>query len=191
MGRRRAAFTLLEMLAVLVIIGLIAGIVIPNVGLTGAQALDDHARRLAADLEFARQRTVMTGIPHRLLLDLDTGSWQVEWLREDEEPAPEAGAAGAPATGRQGLDLAPPARARGAFEPLPSAVGRAERLDEGIVFAGVGTPDGVISEDQVAVTFERDGTAEPAEIVLRGAGGAGVVLEVRPLADAVRIRDEG
>jgi len=178
---------------VLVIIGLIAGIVIPNVGLTAAQSLDDHARRLAADLEFARQRTVMTGVPHRLLLDLDTREWQVEWQHAEEEA--EEGAApeppDAPVVGRQGLDLSPPARAAGEFVPLPSVVGRAERLDEGIFFAGVATSSGVVTEDRVAVTFERDGTAEPAEITLRGPSGAGVVLEVRPLADAVRIRDEG
>jgi type II secretion system protein H len=190
--RRAAGFTLLEILAVVLMIALIATIVAPGLGFTAAQALDDHARTLAADLEFARQRSVMTGVPHRVRLDLDEGAWRLEWevaAEAEPEPDEEPVATGVLGVSRGPLDLAPPRRPELAFLPLPAGVGREERLAPSIYLESVVTGEGVADEGSVGVAFEPDGTAEPAEIVLRDESGFGVVLEVRALADAVRVRD--
>lgn len=190
--RRAAAFTLLELLAVVLIVGLIAGLVLPGLGVTGDRGLDDRAGELAADLEFARQRSVMTGVRHRVVVDLDAGTWWVEWQREPPPPGgAETDAEPAPADrgpGRPPLDLSPPRAAPDAFHPIPDETGRSGRLDPELFFASVLTAEGPVERERVAVEFERDGTAEATEITLRSReGGAGRVLEVRPLADAVRV----
>lgn len=192
--RRRAGFTLIEILAVALLIGLVATIVAPGLGFTAARALDDHARTLAADLEFARERSVMTGVPHRVRLDLDAGAWRLEWeVAAEDEPEPEAApepfATGVLGVARGALELAPPRRPELAFLPLPAGTGREKRLAPAVFLERVATSEGVVERGSVGVAFAPDGTAEPAEIVLRDESGFGVVLEVRALADAVRVRD--
>ncbi len=190
--RRAAGFTLLEMMAVILIIGMLFTFVVPGLGLTAARAVDEQARRLAADLEFARQRTVMTQVAHRVVLDLDRGSWQLEWAPPpDEEPA-EAAPEDAQLQDAPLLDLAPPRRAVAGYEPLPAGTGRRENLSGGVWIAWVETPEGSIDRGQVEVAFEHDGTADPTSIGLEGDDGERrVVLEIQPLSDAVRIRDAG
>jgi type II secretion system protein H len=188
--RRQHAFTLLEMLAVVLIMGLVAGLVLPGLGFVSGQALDDSGRQLSSDLEFARQRTVMTGVPHRVMLDLDRAAWWVEWQPEPEEEEESLiDEASAPPSGRPPVDISPPSSVGREFVALPTQAGRHHDLQADIVFAGVETADGSVERDRVSVLFERDGTAEPARITLRDQAGYGIVLEVRPLADAVRVFD--
>ena len=57
--RRRRAFTLLEMLVVLVIIAIIAGLTLPHIrGNTESVAINAACRQLVADLSYARQRAI-------------------------------------------------------------------------------------------------------------------------------------
>lgn len=183
-------FTLLEMLAVVLLIGLVSTLIVPATGVLGARSLRDQANSLANDLEYARQRTVMTGIPHRVLLDIDGAAWRVEWyVTEAEalglpEPPPE------PERGRAGrLDLTPPRAAERTFHPLPSQVGRTAVLADGIEFLGIETARGAIDSGAAAVTFARDGTVDPATIVLVDPGGQRVALDLAPLDEAVLVRD--
>jgi len=191
------------MLAVVVIIGLVSALVLPQVGIIGSRSLDDQAAKLAADLEFARQRTVMTSIPHRVLLDLERGTWRLEWRPPAEDDSQErdggglggagagfgAGEAREARAGRVAVDLTPPRRQRGEFEPLPTSYARRAELGTEVFFGAVETATGPVTRGEVSIAFERDGTAEPATIRLEELGGFAVELEVRPLADAVVVRD--
>jgi type II secretion system protein H len=185
-GSLRAGFTLVELLAVLVMFGLLAGIALPNLGLRSARALDDEAKKLASSLEFARQRAVMTGVPHRVLLDLDRGAYRIEWI----QPAGEDEAEAAP--GERALAMAPPAEAERAFAPLAGTLGEVVDLGGEVSIEAVETPEGAFDEGVLQVLFESDGTAEPAAIVL-AAGGTGqrLALGVAPLSDTVRFLDVG
>jgi len=189
--RERAArgFTLIELMAVLVIFGLLAGIALPNLGLRDARALDDEAKQLANGLEFARARAVMTAVPHRVLLDLDASGWRIEALATAEDgvslDAALAEAAGSPED-PAAVALAPPGEAEREFLPLPGTLGDDEALDERVAFAAVETPEGVFEAGVLQIVFERDGTSEPAWIALSNESGRRVVLEVAPLADTVR-----
>lgn len=186
---RRAAFTLLEMLAVVFIIGMLAVMVVPNLGI-GARVCRDQAHALAADLEFARQRTVMTGIPHRVVLDLNAGSWWVEWQAPPAPPPKKDVPDPRPRDGGP-VDLTPPARPDGAFVPLPSGAGRAGTLQHGVRIGSVKTEAGVVEKDQVSVTFARDGSVDPTQVTLLDDKGDGFVLDIRALADAVVVRHAG
>jgi type II secretion system protein H len=188
-ARRGAArgFTLIELLAVLVIFGLLAGIALPNLGLRDSRVLDDEAKKLANGLEFARARAVMTGVPHRLLLDVDGAAWRIEaWsLPAGADSASDPGAsAGADAAAPPAL--APPGTGELEFLPLPGTLGEDARLDERVGFELVETPEGAYDEGLLQIVFEADGTAEPARIALTTQTGGRVALLVAPLADTVR-----
>jgi type II secretion system protein H len=190
-ARREAAFTLIEILAVVAILALVATFVMPNFGLLSSRALTHQAEQIANQLELARQRAVMTAIPHRLLIDLDAGAYRIEW----QGLGPEEETLAAPATDpfdsrASSLDLAPPADDVRAYTPLPGMFGSFTYLESSLFFAGVETPEGWIEGGEVFIGFDRDGTSEYAEIVLDNTDGASLILDVLPLLDAVRIRSE-
>lgn len=190
--RRRAAFTLIEILAVVAILALVAAFVAPNLGMLRDRRLWNEAQRLAAQIELARQRTVVTGVPHRLLLDLESHGYRVEWLGGGQ-------AAASQPFDLQQIDLrgaaplpleAPENAERVEFEPIPGLFGRFSWLEEPVFLAGLDTPDGWIDVGDTFVQFSRDGSADPSEIVLEDDSGRRIVLVVLPLDDAVRFVDE-
>jgi len=191
-ARARGAFTLIELLAVVLLFGLLAGIAIPNLSLRSGQATRGAAADLAASLEFARQRAVVTGARHRVTLDLDDGSYRTEWFvsearsRGEEEPEEE------PEPVRPGsgdtISLSPPTRADETFRPLPGNLGDRKRLSASVVLAAVETPAGRSESGRLEIVFDPDGTAEPAELLLAGEQGERMVLSLGALSDTVRIR---
>lgn len=194
--RRRHGFTLIEILAVVAILALMATFVAPNLGALRERRLRAEAQGLVAQLELARQRTIVTGVPHRILFDLEEVGYRLEWLDEDANgdaaPPPDALAAGLELdlAGNSPLPLAAPSRPELEFQPIPGLLGEFRWLPEPIFFAGVETPDGWIERGDTFVEFARDGSASHTEIVLEDDSGRRVVLAVLPLDDAVRWIDE-
>jgi type II secretion system protein H len=192
-------FTLIELLAVVLIIALMATLVMPRMSVRSGRLVREEARRLAADLEFARQQTLVTGIPYRVFIDLEGEAWRVEWYvtearalgqAQDASAAP-ASATADPTSGDDGEpDLAPPRGAERAFYPVPSALGRVEGLEQAIHFAEVRTPTARVTKGNVVVAFALDGTADPTSIVLTDDDGHRVVVDVEPLEDTVGIRND-
>jgi prepilin-type N-terminal cleavage/methylation domain-containing protein len=192
-GHRRAAFTLIEILAVVAILALTAAVVLPNLGMLGQRALRDQAQELAAQIELARQRAIMTGTPHRLQIDLDQATFRLEWFTTEaaafgEAPPPPPGEPDL--FGQAPLDLSAPRRAERSFYPIPGMFGRIRELDPDVQFAGLETPEGWVTRGEVSVGFDRDGTASYTEIYLEDSSGRGISLDVMPLDDVVRIRDD-
>jgi len=191
-ARREAAFTLIEILAVVAIFALMAAFIMPNLGVLGSRALSQQGERIANQLELARQRSVMTSIPHRVLIDLEASAYRIEWQGPDpeaEEPLP-AQEPDPYASGGANLDLSPPTTEERPYTPLPGVFGRFSYLESDLTFVGVETPEGWIEQGEVSISFDRDGTSEYAEIVLDNDDGATLTLDVLPLADAVRIHGE-
>jgi prepilin-type N-terminal cleavage/methylation domain-containing protein len=187
--RRAAGFTLIEMLAVVAIFALMAALVMPNLGFVSRRALRDDAERLAARLELARQRSVVTGVPHRVVLDLDQGGWQLEWLGPAEVAPPEEPEPPPDPTGDAPLALDAPPADELSYGPLQGPLGSFTPLDDDVAIHSVQTPEGWIEQGQAFVEFDRDGTTTWTSIVLANDDGDTLELELLPLADVVRIRD--
>ena len=176
------------------IFALLVGIMVPNVGTLSGRTLRAGSERIAAQLELARQRTVMTGIPHRMLLDLDAPGYRLEWEVSDADEARARGEA-VPETppldlrGSAPIPLSPPTREARSYRPLPGQLGEFVLLEEPLVFGGLETDEGVIRRGEASIAFARDGTTSWTLIQLDDDGGRSLVIEVLPLADAVRIGD--
>jgi len=184
---RRHGFTLIEILAVVAILAVAAMLVLPNLGALGERRLQHAALRLAAEIELARQRAVVTGIPHRVLFDLQNRLYRIEWLGTDEEEAPPIPAALEYNT-EQGshLPLQPPPEVAMEFSAVPDSFGNFRNFDGDVFVAGLETANGWVERGLADVVFERDGSAAYTEIVLQDRGGSRRTLAVLPLEDAVR-----
>ena len=184
---RRRGFTLIEILAVVTILAIAAMLVLPNLNALGERRLQHAAQRLAAEIELARQRAVVTGIPHRVFFDLDNGLYRIEWLGTDEPEARPVPAALQYDTQKGGnLPLQPPPELAYEFTPVPDTFGNFRNFDGDVFVAGVTTSHGLIQKGLSEVVFDRDGSASYTEIVLQERGGARETLAVMPLDDAVR-----
>jgi len=187
---RRGAFTLIEILAVVVILGLLVSLFLPAIGAGGSRSLRKQGDRVASTLELARQRAVMTGKPHRVVLDLEGGAFAIEWLVSEGE-----------AYGDEELDLpdeeeteidllAPPVENARDYHPIPNRFGSMDTLDQGYFFEGVDTPEGWIEQGEAYLVFEWDGSSDAAQIVISDPDTRSINLDVAPLLDVVRIREE-
>ena len=188
-AQRRRGFTLIEVLAVVAILALVAAFVVPNLGGFRARALRAEAQQIAAQLELARQRAIVTGVPHRLWLELDEAEYRLEWFAEDPDAVTPA-AAELDLRGNTPLSLTAPRGQEIAYRPIPGNFGRLQVVAEPFYFEGVETPEGWIDAGEVSVEFARDGTASYTLIHLQDASGNRIALDVYPLDERVRIRDD-
>ena len=186
---QQSGFTLLELVAVVAIMGMMLYLVAPSIGVTQTAQLRAGAREMGAHLEFARQRAIMTGKPHRVLIEIDEGWYQLEWFVSDRDEDPSLGAA--PSDLRGPIQMSPRQDEVPSYRIVPGSEGRLAWIDQTLDVAGVEVDDGWYDAGEFQVVFQGDGSSDAARIVLRAdPEEAGLVLEVSPLLDAVRIYDE-
>jgi len=192
--RHQRGFTLIEILAVVAILALVAAVVVPNLSGFRMRALRGEAQQLAAQLELARQRAIMTGVPHRVWLELDQAEYRLEWLAEDPETAELAPPPGRndqlDTAGNTPLQLAAPPAPVLDYQPIPGNFGKTQVVANPFYIEAVETPEGRITRGQVSVGFARDGTAEDTLIYLQDAQGDKIALAVQALDERVRIRSD-
>jgi prepilin-type N-terminal cleavage/methylation domain-containing protein len=70
-------FTLLEVLMVVLIIGIAAGIVVPMMSSAGSMQIRAAVNMVAADLEYAKSMAVSRGQPYSVVFDKTTEKYQV------------------------------------------------------------------------------------------------------------------
>ena len=187
--RRRRGFTLLELIAVASIMGLVLFLFVPSIGATDSARLRGGTRELGAHLEYARQRAVLTGKAHRVLLGLDEGWYQLEWFATDLDELPDD--ASPPSLDLRGpIPMSPPLETIPSYRPVPGAEGRVAWLAERLRFGGAEVDEGWYESGEFHVVFQGDGSSDAARIVVEVGDEPGLVLEVSPLLDAVRIVDD-
>lgn len=179
---RRAGFTLIEMLAAVTILVLVATVVVPRLGLRVSQAALEEGREIGALLELARSSAIVSGRPQRVMLDLDNATYWAESGAAQFPPAePLAWSEVDP------LPLVAPRAETTGFVPLSGPLGRPTPLRAEVAFAGVETDAGTAEDGVYALAFAGDGSAQAARVWLEASDATRVLIEVAPLADVIRV----
>ena len=168
-------FTLIEIMAVIAIMGMVFAIGIPRLSTSKIRGLRTEAESIAASLEFARQRAIMTGISHRVLIDLADGGYRIEWLvdedrafalasdSEDEFAGSQSDLDAADDGGAKLIDFYPPVRDERDYHPIPNRqLGSFTWLADARYFVGLDSSSGWIEGGDVEIVFDADGTTEYA-----------------------------
>lgn len=163
-GVRERAYTLAEMIVVVLVLAIAAAIVIGSIGTTkDAQAIS-AARVLASDVELARNLAVTTQVPHTVLFSSDRQSYKVV--------ANYTGGGYALATA-----VEHPVRGNERFEVrLASLNGMGSVVVETVNFGG-----------QAYVTFDAEGEPSDGGSVTLQSGRTGMVVSVEALTGAVSV----
>jgi len=165
-------------------------LMLPNFGAMQSHNLRSAAEQFVERVDFGRQRAVMTGVPHRMAIDLDANSYVLEWQGTRSDDARPKTKPMLDPEGNLRISLEPPKQVERGFQALEGPIGKTEYLGKGVEFAWIETPGGDIDFGEAFITFEGDGTSSYTFLVLSEPGGRELALEILPLADAVRILDE-
>ncbi len=148
-------------MAVITLLALVTTLVIPQLGWRRDREVRDEAQALADLLAVARERALITGRRHRVILDFSASTRRLEWRPPVEPTEPEA-----PSRGRERVDLEPPQFGAGEFEPVPGAVGNEVETRRGVWLLGIDSELAREVGDVVTLDFGAEGSADPARIVL-------------------------
>lgn len=162
----RRAFTLLEIMVVILIIGAIVGIAIPRFGDVFQTNVKGALRRLGGTIKFCFHESVIKQSVIRLNID--------------------------PVTGEYWPSILVTQGAYGQFVDHTNEIFQERaRLPEGIRFADIVTPHDVLKKDQVEafISFYPTGYAEAAVIHLVDAAGRFTTMVVQPLTGEVELQD--
>jgi type II secretory pathway pseudopilin PulG len=194
------------MMAVVAIMAMIFAIGVPRLGGSKLRLLKNEAESIAASLQYARQRAVMTTIPHRVLIDLEEGGYRVEWFVTEEEAA--SGRAASASTDLfsaledvggdevaervESISLRPPTRGERDYYPIAHRqLGSFSWIDDAVYFVGLKSPVGWIESGDVAIEFQADGTTYYFLLELADADENHMTLEIEPILDRVGRRSGG
>lgn len=75
-SHRFGAFTLVEVLVVVVIIAIISMVVVPSISNAGSLTVQAASRRLISDLEYAKNEAIGKFSMHKLIFDVPNNSYQ-------------------------------------------------------------------------------------------------------------------
>lgn len=175
-------FTLIELMVVVIMIGIMVAMVVPEMrGTLDDALLRATARKLVIAMDLAHSQAITTGAPHRMNLDLKKSRFVVERKSVEGDRA-QGFVPAREAPGSEG-DLDP---------RISIKVNRAgaESSETGSSLEREPAPEAPVGSGRAeSITFESDGTADSVEFLLRDRQGFGLKLRLNPITARVRILD--
>ena len=170
----RRAFTLIELVVVIVLIGIMAAAIIPEMkGTFGDALLRSTGRDLVNIFSFASSRAVGLGQCYRVKFDAPNGRYAVERQIHDGT----------------GTDFVPLKDVSGAEGKVDSHIAVAISPPEESSSRNDSSPSPADQSLLDAISFYPDGTADAAEIRLRDRDGFQLLLQVNPVTARVHISE--
>ena len=173
--RRKSAFTLIELVIVIVIIGIAAAMIIPEMkgGFQDA-LLRSTSRDLINVFSIASSRAVSLNQLHRVRIEASTGRYVIEKRTRES------------VQGDEYKPLNDVSEAEGTLDKRIAI--QVHNLDESLT----ATPSGDNSQvhpNLDAISFYSDGTADAAELLLRDRQGYRMALRINPITAHVKIQE--
>ena len=167
-NRFQRGMTLMEVVVVIAVIGFIAVAMTAAVGGIFGARLDAGANKLSGMARYAYSRALLTGKVHRLVVDIEAGTYRLEEVEDkkacavlnfgDDEEKEET------------VDKDDPVALMAALTgtAIKDNRVRTEKLDAGVQFTGVFTRhnSNIVEEGSESIHFFPDGTAEKAFVWL-------------------------
>ena len=179
-SRNLAAFTLMELMVVMVLIGIMTAMILPEMKGTYEDALLRSAsRELVSVCGLASSHAVSVNRAHRLRLDRKTGHYLIERRGSDHRPEGRFVAAREVAGGEGELATRFSIEIHKAGDDAPEAAEQESSQARGSSASSERQEDGI--------TFYPDGTADASEIMLRDRDGFRLALRINPVTARVRI----
>jgi len=175
-----SAFTLIELMVVMVLIGIMTAMILPEMKGTYEDALlRSTSRELVSVCGLASSHAVSVNQALLLRLDRKTGHYSIERRGSDRGPAGRLGSARDVPGGEGELDN------RISVEIHQSGEDAAEAADQ--QSSQVPSRSAEMESRGDGITFYPDGTADASEIVLRDRDGFRLALRINPVTARVRI----
>jgi len=182
-GEARTAFTLIELMVVVVLIGVLSAVIIPEMKGTFEDALlRSTSRELVNAFSLASSRAISLNQLHRVRLDPRTGRYVVEKRIHESpdgdefEPVKDISGSEGDLDSRITIQIHRPGEA-------PPASG-----SENAPAPAAAAPDTAAAPVSVeSISFYGDGTADPAELLLQDRQGFRVGLRVNRITSRVQI----
>jgi type II secretion system protein H len=176
---KRAGFTLLELMVVVVLIGLITALIVPEMkGTFQDMLLRSTARDLVSAFSLASSQAITVHQTHRVRMDSSSGHYFVERTARQAE----AGGGFTPVSNLPGAKGELDGRIKIMIHKARDEAG--ENEEERSPFSA---PDREQPGQTSALSFYPDGTAEAGEIELRDGEGFGLALRLNATTARVRV----
>lgn len=157
--RKRGGFTLIELIIVMVIIGVLAGVTLPRLPDITASRLKSASRRIAGTITYLYDRAAAGQLVLRLTFDMEKNEYYVSLLNTDNQ-----------------------------FEETSFTFAGRRSLPWSVKVAGARTPtQGEVAQGKAVVHFFPSGYVEPAVIHLEDHAGNKMTLITHPLTGRVAI----
>ena len=189
-GRKPPGFTLIELMVVLMLIGIMTAVIIPEMQGTYQDAiLRATCRELINACDLAASRSISLNQIHRVLLDVRTGKYVIE-KRVHGGEAEGAFVPVKDVPGGQGeLDKRIAVEVRhangGPAQEYQRPAAGQEQTDRTAAAAG-GEANGDLATEE-GITFYPEGTADAREILLRDPAGFRLGLHLNPVTGHLRV----
>ncbi|WP_169513264.1 pilus assembly FimT family protein [Geopsychrobacter electrodiphilus] len=156
----RSGFTLIELMLVILLLGMMAGLIMPLISGFDPNRLNSSASRLAGTVKYLYNEAAMTGQEHRLIFNFDKAAYHAEKIN-----------------------------ALGEWVPL-LGVGDEHKLGEGVRFVNIYQPGkGERSDGEVTTTLLPGGWLEETIIYLQDKNDKKLTLRLVPLTGRTQIFD--